>query len=461
MKSVVQFAQQQRLAPVDIAALVYFRVAFGLIMLWEVGRYFSHDWIRAYWISPSFHFTYAGFGWVSPWPGELMYWHMAALGALTVFITIGWFYRVSTLLFFIGFTYIFLLEQARYLNHFYLICLLSGLMVIMPAHRTFSIDSWRSPRLRSQTVPAWTLWLLRFQIGVPYFFGGIAKLNGDWLRGQPMGMWLLESMDFPLIGQYFDQAWMVYLLSYSGLFLDLLVVPLLVWKRTRWIAFAIAVLFHLTNAYLFSIGIFPWFMIAATAMFFEPSWPRRLVKQLFRIKHHSLLIDSDQSQAADKPAGIQQKLGMAAIALYVIAQCTLPLRHYVYPGNVNWTEEGHRFAWHMKLRDKEAKAVFFVRDPMSGWVERVMPETVLTRWQTRKMASRPDMVLQFSHYLASQFPTVEDQPAEVRARVMASLNGRSSQLLIDPAVDLSKVTQSRPPAPWIVPLETPLLPLQP
>lgn len=457
MKSIVQFVQRHGYAPVDIAALVYFRVAFGLIMLWEVGRYFNRGWIRDYWIDPSFHFTYAGFGWVSPWPGDLMYWHMAVLGALAIFITVGWFYQTSTLLFFVGFTYIFLLEQARYLNHFYLICLLSGLMVMMPAHRAFSIDSWRSPCLRSQTVPAWTLGLLRFQIGVPYFFGGIAKLNGDWLQGQPMGLWLSESMDFPLIGQYFDRAWMVYLLSYSGLLLDLLVVPLLLWKQTRWVAFAIAVIFHLTNARLFSIGIFPWFMIAATAMFFDPSWPRRLLGRLFQVKHLASPIGLVPPQVAGNLLTSRQQWMLAAIALYVIFQCTLPLRHYFYPGNVNWTEEGHRFAWHMKLRDKTAKAEFFVRDPDSNWVERVLPETVLTQWQTRKMASRPDMVLQFSHYLAKQFSTAPDHSVEVRARVMASLNGRSPQLLIDPSVDLARVEQSHPPAAWIVSLEVPLL----
>ena len=32
--------------PVDILPLVYFRIVFGVIMIWEVCRYFSYDWIR-------------------------------------------------------------------------------------------------------------------------------------------------------------------------------------------------------------------------------------------------------------------------------------------------------------------------------------------------------------------------------------------------------------------------------
>ena len=44
--------------PVDGASLAVFRILFGAIMVWEVYRYFSNDWIQRYWVEPSFHFTY-------------------------------------------------------------------------------------------------------------------------------------------------------------------------------------------------------------------------------------------------------------------------------------------------------------------------------------------------------------------------------------------------------------------
>ena len=124
-------------SPIDISIIVYFRIIFGAIMLWEVFRYLDSDWIFNYWIFPKFHFTYYGFDWLSPWPGELMYLHFIALGILASFILIGFKYRISTILFFLGFTYIFLLDQATYLNHFYLICWVSFLMIFFP-HQLFS-----------------------------------------------------------------------------------------------------------------------------------------------------------------------------------------------------------------------------------------------------------------------------------------------------------------------------------
>jgi len=93
--------------PVDIASLVVFRVLFGLLMLVEVYRYFSHDWIQRYYINPDFYFKYYGFEWVQPWPGDGMYWHFAILGLLALFITVGLFYRAAVISFTLGFTFIF------------------------------------------------------------------------------------------------------------------------------------------------------------------------------------------------------------------------------------------------------------------------------------------------------------------------------------------------------------------
>lgn len=438
--------RQRLFAPVDIASLVYFRIAFGAIMLWEAIRYFQHGWIPRYWIEPTLHFTYYGFDWVRPWPGIGMYLHWAALGVLAVLIALGVGYRVSAALFFLGFTYAFLLEQARYLNHFYLVCLVGFLLTFVPAHRALSLDARWRPSIRSETAPAWALWVLRFQLGIAYLYGGLAKLNGDWIRGEPFRAWLARRTDFPLIGPLFREDWMVYLLSYGGLAFDLLVVPFLLWRPTRAWAFGAVVVFNVMNARLFSIGIFPWLMIAATALFFSPDWPRRLLARWWR--------SAPAPPEATVPARStgRTRAGLALLGAYVALQLLVPLRHYLYAGDVNWTEEGHRFAWHMKLRDKDAWAEFLVTDPASGQTWVVHPGEYLTPWQEARMAARPDMILQFAHHLARQLRPPGGGRVEVRASVEASLNGREPQLLIDPAVDLAAEPRTLGAARWIVPL---------
>jgi vitamin K-dependent gamma-carboxylase len=153
---------------------------------------------------------------------------------------------------------------------------------------------------------------------------------------------------------------------------------------------------------------------------------------------------------------VRQKLVVGFIAAWIGIQILVPLRYLLYPGNVSWTEEGHRFAWMMKLRDKEAVARFTVRDPGTGRQWEVDPEGYLLRHQVSEMESRPDMILQFSHHLARRWAEYHGvQGAEVRARVCASLNGRSPQLLIDPERDLVKIERNLRHADWVVPLAQP------
>ncbi len=439
--------------PENISSIIFFRIAFGAIFLWEVCRYFEYGWIEKYWIKPGFHFTYYGFDWISPWSGNGMYIHFVILGILAVLIMVGLFYRISTILFFLGFTYVFLLDQATYLNHFYLISLISFLMIFIPAHKSFSLDSLRKPSIKSNTIPLWTIWLLRFQIGIVYFFGGLAKFNTDWLNGEPMRMWLSKRIHYSFIGSYFEHEWMVYLFSYGGLFLDLLIVPFLLWKRTRAVAFIIAVLFHLTNSWLFSIGIFPFLAISATTIFFQPSWPKKLFKSfgfIFKKKGQKLIKNIKPYKLI-----LQTKHYVIAILIfiYLSLQVIVPLRHFIYPGDVNWTEEGHRFSWHMKLRDKNTQAFFYVTDMEKNIKWEVNSLKYLKKWQLKSMSGKPDMILQFAHHIADEMNKKGYEKIQVHAEVISSLNGRKHQFLIHPNVDLATQSRTLTPANWIIPLK--------
>jgi hypothetical protein len=139
-------------------------------------------------------------------------------------------------------------------------------------------------------------------------------------------------------------------------------------------------------------------------------------------------------------------------------QLVIPLRHYLYPGRADWTTEGYLFAWHMRLSRKVASARFLVRDPATGKTVQIAPEKVLPRWQANRMVGEVDMLLQFSHYLASIAHEMGFQQAEVQAQVLVSLNGRKPQYLLDPTVNLAAQSRSLKPAPWITRLTEPLRP---
>lgn len=446
-------------APRDGAGLAFFRVAFGLIMAIEVGRFFAYGWIHSSWIAPTFHFSYYGFEWLKPWPGDWMYVHFGLLGACALYIAAGLFYRVAMAVFCVAFAYVFLLDPATYLNHFYLIVLLSLLMIFVPAHRCFSLDARSKPQLRSDVVPAWSIYLLRAQLGLVYLFAGVAKLNHDWLRGEPMGMWLARRTDFPLIGGWFDTKTAAYVASYGALALDLLALPLLLWRRTRLFAFAALIVFHLLNSQLFWIGIFPWLMIAASTLFFSPDWPRRALAAIRRRPRPATpALEQVKALASSVPTRLQLA-GLAAAAALFLVQVLLPLRHFAYPGVVHWTEEGHRFSWHMKLRSKRAQGINLVAiQPATGRWWSVDPRRFLTLEQMREMSTDPELLRQFSHHVAARMRARGYPGVQVRAWVPVSLNGRPHQLLVDPSVDLAAQPRSLRPAGWILPLEPPRRP---
>jgi len=439
-------------APVDIASLVYFRILFGSIMIWEVFRFFSNGWIARYYINPTWLFKYSGFEWVNPWPGYGMYLHFYGLGILALMIALGFFYRVAAALFFLGFTYVFLLAESKYLNHFYFLSLTSFLLIFVPAHKTFSLDALRDPGNRSSTAPTWALWALRAQIGIVYCFGGIAKINMDWLRAEPIRDWLATRSYFPVIGQWFTEEWMVYLFAYGGLMLDLLAPFALLWRPTRFFALGAITFFHLTNSQLFGIGIFPWFTLGASLLFMPPDWPR-----LRWLRKRRPVAEREYSTGVLRLERSHRVIG-GFLAVYFLIQVLVPLRHHLYPGNVSWTEEGHNFAWHMKLRDKDSSIKIYVTDPATGDTRQVDLDDFLTDRQQRKMSTRPRMILKFSHYLAERYDSKGVPDVQVRTKVMTSLNGREPQLLIDPKVDLARERNTFLHAKWILPLTQPLKP---
>jgi vitamin K-dependent gamma-carboxylase len=440
-------------APVDISWLVFLRIVFGGVMLIEVVRYFANGWVEIF-NAQDYRFGYYAFEWVQPWPDPGMHLHFAALGIAAVGITIGFCYRFMAAFFFVGFTYVFLLDETRYLNHFYLICLISFLMIFLPAHRAWSVDAWLRPALRSEVTPAWTLWLMRAQIGIPYFFGGLAKLNSDWLQGEPMRIWLSERAHMSFIGPHVHQEWLVYFFVLGGLLLDLLVVPALLWRRTRVLAFCAVAAFHLLNSQLFRIGIFPWLMLGATLIFFPPDTIRRL---LGKMKSPSRAAASASTAPPPTAPWWQPRpLVLATVALHLAIQVLLPLRHFLYPGNVHWTEEGHRFAWHMKLRTKTGDALYDLVSPATGRTWLMDPMVHLSDSAYEKMTTHPDMILQYAHYLARQKRREGFPDIQVRARTMVSLNGRPPRPLVDPRADLAQEPRTLAHAAWITPLQEPL-----
>ena len=436
---------------VDPASLIVFRVAWGGLMFFHVVSYLSTGRLQRQYIDPPFHFYFPGFSWVRVAPPDVMKWLFVLMALAALGIALGAFYRWAAGFFFVAITYVFLIDPAFYQNHLYLISLISLWVWILPLHRVASVDARRHPGLRRSSLPAWNLWMLQFHVALPYTFGGLAKLNTDWLvRAQPMRLWVSEGMDSKVNLGGFDPNLLGYAISWSGVVFDLAIVPFLLWRRTRLAALVAALSFHVLNHYFFEIGVFPFLMVAASLLFFEPSWPRRWsgVGGVGRAGKAAAKTPPERLRPWSPPSPLVAGL----IGAYVVVQLLLPFRHWMIPGNVDWTEEGHRFSWRMKLRDKRGDVRFVAYDRTTGEATQLSGTlAALTRYQLSMMGHDPDLIRQYAAHLARELRAAGSPNLTVRTTTRIAFNGRPPAAQIDPLVDLSEERWRWGAAPWILP----------
>ncbi|MHC2993233.1 deoxyribonuclease HsdR [Pontibacter sp. HJ8] len=446
----LQRLQARLTAPVSAAPLAVFRIIFGGMMLGSIVRFVAKGWVHELYVAPKVYFPFYGFEWVKPL-GETGMYLLFGLMALTALgIMLGLFYRWSATLFFLSFTYVELIDKTNYLNHYYFVSVVALLLITVPAHRHFSLDVLRKPQLWVSQVPAWTVLIFQLQLGLVYFYAGVAKLNADWLfEAMPLRYWLPAHTHMPLIGPLFDKLWVAYLFCWFGAFYDLTIPFFLSWRRSRLFAYLTVIVFHVLTAMLFQIGMFPYIMMVSTLIFFSAGFHEKILSTLRGIAQ----VNTPEATVFAPVFRPTQGILLSLLALHFLLQVLVPWRFLLYPDKLFWTEQGYRFSWRVMLMEKAGTAFFYVRDPRNGQETEVYNRDYLTVNQEKMVATQPDMLLQFAHILRDDFRAEGIPDPEVRAEAYVTLNGRGSRLLIDPKFNLAAASESFRHKHWILPFE--------
>ena len=421
--------QNHLLQPVDNTSLVLFRIAFGLLIAVESFGAIMTGWVKRVFVDPEFTFSFIGFEWMQPLPGYGMYFYYGLMGLTGLMVMVGLFYRTSLSLFTVLWCATYLMQKSSYNNHYYLLILLCLLMLLVPAHRNASYDVKRNPGLAAQSCPRWCYEIFKWQLLIVYTYAALAKLYPGWLQGDFISMAFKSKAHWPVVGSLLQLHWLQMGVVVGGVIYDLTIIPLMYWSRTKRFGLYISVAFHLFNSIVFGIGIFPYLMIASLVLFFSTS--------NFKARIPGYVLGTER---------INRKANLVLwplLSLYFAIQLWLPIRHYFIPGDVFFTEEGHRMSWRMMLRSKSGSVTFKLVDKHSGKIWRVLPNEFLTPKQAFKMSSRPDMIWQFSRFLAKYYAKKGITDLEIYADAKANLNGSAMKTLIDPQVDLLTVDWKR------------------
>lgn len=412
-----------------------FRIAFGTLMFISILRFMLKGWVSSMYIMPKMFFPYYGFEWVKPLPPLGMYLVFALMLLCSLGILLGFLYRYSTVIFFLLFTYVELIDKTNYLNHYYFVSLVSFLLMFIPAGKAFSFDNKIFKRPELDQAPYFFLFLLQLQMFVVYFFAGVAKLNYDWLvEAMPLKIWLPAYSHYPIIGQFMEQKWTAYLFSWFGCVYDLCIGFLLFNKRTVKFAYVLVIVFHVFTAIFFNIGMFPYIMMTITIVFFSENFHASILNRIKFVFKYSY----KRQEVWNKPVVALKYV----FVIYFIFQFALPFRYLLYNGELFWTEQGYRFSWRVMLMEKAGSAFFFVKAKNAIGEIEVDNKEHLTYLQEKMMATQPDMMVDYAKYLKDYYKERGLSDPEVRVKSYVTLNGSGSREFIDDRIDLSAQSNS-------------------
>ena len=410
---------------VDNTGLVLFRAIFGLLISLEAFGAIATGWVRRVMVEPDFTFNFIGFDFLQGFIGNGMYFYFVVMGIFGLMVMLGYKYRYAMFFYALLWSGVYFMQKTSYNNHYYLMVLLCWLMVFLPANKDFSLDAKLNPDFKSSALPQWGKWAIILQVGIVFIYGSIAKWYPDWLDGTAPGLLLRSKKHYWLIGELLQEQWIHYIVAYFGIIFDLLIIPMLLWKRTRLLGFYLSLFFHLFNSIVFQVGIFPYMSIAFALFFFssEALQKRFLPKKLLYTggeiiipKYNNILI------------GI--------FSLYFIFQIGIPLRHWTIQDDVLWTEEGHRLSWRMMLRTKGGTLAIHIEDKATGEKEVYDYNKILSKKQRRGVKTKPDLLWQLAQKIkALEKEKGNDVAVYINAKV--SVNGGPYFPFTNPEVDIA------------------------
>ncbi|KAM9609655.1 vitamin K-dependent gamma-carboxylase isoform 4-T4 [Morphnus guianensis] len=442
--------------PTDSAALGAFRGAFGLLMALDVPQERGLGHLDQRFLDGLEVCRFPLLPFLQPLPLDWMYllYTVMFLGALGIMA--GCCYRLSCVAFLGPYWYLLLLDKTSWNNHSYLYGLLAFQLALLGADRYGSLDGLLRPQKRNAHVPLWNYTLLRAQIFIVYFIAGLKKLDADWVGGYSMSSLARHWLFSPFRLVLSEEMTSLLVVHGGGLVLDLSAGFLLFFDATRPIALFFVTYFHCMNSQLFSIGMFPYTMLASSGLFCHPSWPRHLCARCPPWLRGVLPSTQPPRPSPDCHYGgrrargglrPRQHLAAAFTLLYVLEQLFLPYSHFITQGYNNWTNGLYGYSWDMMVHSRFHQHVKITyRDGLTGEVGYLKPGS--RRWK-----DHADMLKQYSTCLSHLLPRYNVSQPQIYFDVWVSINDRFQQRLVDPRVDLVRAPWSPwSPTPWLLPL---------
>lgn len=409
---------------IDNSPLIVFRIFFGFLIACESFGAILTGWVKNVLIAPKFTFSFIGLDWLQPLPGFGMYVYFIIMGFLGIAIMLGFRYKFAIIFYTILWAGVYFMQKTSYNNHYYLLLLISFYMIFLPANQYASLDVKQQRVVAQNVMPKWVSLLFITQVAIVYFYAAIAKFYPDWLDGTFTKLLLKGTSANDFLQEIFSTKYFYLFIAYAGILFDLLIVPLLLFKKTRTIALIASLTFHLFNAIVLQIGIFPFFALSFSLFFYPPETIRKI---FFKNK--------PEINASTTPNLFGKPIFLYFLLPFLCIQSVLPLRHHFINGNVLWTEEGHRLSWRMMLRTRSGFIHFMIKNNKTGELSTYDYHKNLTPKQARTLATKPDFIWQYCQKIKEEY---RGKNISIFIDCKNNINNGAFKTLIDPKQDFAK-----------------------
>ena len=409
---------------IDNSPLIVFRIFFGFLISCESFGAIITGWVKRVLIEPKFTFSFIGLEWLQPLPGYGMYFYFIIMGLFGIAIMLGYRYRVAIIGYTILWAGVYFMQKTSYNNHYYLLLNISFYMIFLPANQYASLDVKQQRIHKQNTMPYWISLLFIVQVTIVYFYAAIAKFYPDWLDGTFTKLLLSGTTSNEFLLKIFLNKYFYLFIAYAGILFDLLIVPLLLFKKTRTIALAASLSFHLFNAIFLQIGIFPFFALSFSLFFYPPEKIRKL---FFKNK---LSIEEPIAYNYSR-----KRFFLYFLIPFLFIQFILPLRHHLIEGDVLWTEEGHRLSRRMMFRKRDGFINFKIKNNDTGEITSYDYHKNLSPKQANTLATKPDFIWQYCQRIKQEY---SGKNISIFIDCKNNINNGEFKTLIDPKQDFAK-----------------------
>jgi vitamin K-dependent gamma-carboxylase len=372
-------------------------------------------------------------------------------------IMLGLFLRFCAILFGLSLALIFLQDNTLFNNHFYFFFLLVMALAITKPDYIFTIKDKFGRAYNGKFVPIWHYYYFQFLVFIAYFFAGVAKVSEEWLNLSFTSLVVRDISDsflYKLLGQDL----LTYLVTYGGMLFDLLIGFILLHPKSRMFGVLLVVIFNITNSTVLfdDIGLFPFFMIACTVVFFRPDLFSFLLNKPAAKARKKERKSTTVNTELDKATWTgRQKLIAGFLALFFVIQIIPPIRSKMLDKLPEWYGVGGKFAWRMKMHSRKVDKVdIYLQERGSN--NRVLVElnTYLNTNQIKNFTIDPRNLATLGKYfqnLAEEELNISN--IAVFADIEISFNGSPPQKLIDPNLDITTLELSTQDVSWVNPLK--------